>query len=319
METLLILTYTAICVLIFKVFKIPLNKWSIPTAVLGGVFLIGGLVFVMNYNHPYSEISRAYFVTVPIVPEVKGQVIEVPVKANQSLKEGDILLKLDATPFEAEVASLKAELVTARIDLDRAKKLTATDAVAQRALDVAQQRVDELTPELASAQWELDNTVVRAPSDGFVTQLTVRPGIMAVSMPLRPVMVFVPYENYHLIGWFHQNNILRLEPGSAAEVALDGIPGEVFSAEVSQVLPAMSQGQISASGSLMDGSAVTEPGRIGVVLKINDPEFEQYKEIMPAGVYGQAAIYSEHVEHVAIIRKILLRMSAWLNYIFPFH
>ena len=319
METLLILTYTAICVLIFKVFKIPLNKWSIPTAALGGVFLIGGLVFVMNYNHPYSEISRAYFVTVPIVPEVKGQVIEVPVKANQSLKEGDILLKLDATPFEAEVASLKAELVTARIDLDRAKKLTATDAVAQRALDVAQQRVDELTPELASAQWELDNTVVRAPSDGFVTQLTVRPGIMAVSMPLRPVMVFVPYENYHLIGWFHQNNILRLEPGSAAEVALDGIPGEVFSAEVSQVLPAMSQGQISASGSLMDGSAVTEPGRIGVVLKINDPEFEQYKEIMPAGVYGQAAIYSEHVEHVAIIRKILLRMSAWLNYIFPFH
>jgi len=112
---------------------------------------------------------------------------------------------------------------------------------------------------------------------------------------------------------------LRLEPGSAAEVALDGIPGEVFSAEVSQVLPAMSQGQISASGSLMDGSAVTEPGRIGVVLKINDPEFEQYKDLMPAGVYGQAAIYSEHVEHVAIIRKILLRMSAWLNYIFPFH
>ena len=39
MDLLLILTYTAICVGIFKIFKIPLNKWTVPTAVLGGVFI----------------------------------------------------------------------------------------------------------------------------------------------------------------------------------------------------------------------------------------------------------------------------------------
>jgi hypothetical protein len=38
MDLLIILTYTAICTVIFKVFKTPLNKWSVPTAVLGGVF-----------------------------------------------------------------------------------------------------------------------------------------------------------------------------------------------------------------------------------------------------------------------------------------
>ena len=70
MDLLLILTYTAICVVIFKVFKIPLNKWSVPTAVLGGAVLIGTLIFVMNYNHPYSEIAREYVVTTPIVPAV---------------------------------------------------------------------------------------------------------------------------------------------------------------------------------------------------------------------------------------------------------
>mgnify|MGYP003543978106 CR=1 FL=1 len=42
MDLLLILTYTAICVGIFKIFKIPLNKWTVPTAVLGGVFIIDG-------------------------------------------------------------------------------------------------------------------------------------------------------------------------------------------------------------------------------------------------------------------------------------
>jgi multidrug resistance efflux pump len=59
-------------------------------AVLGGVFLIGGLILLMNYNHPYSEISRQYFVTTPIVPNVNGQVIEVPVKGNQMLEKGDV-------------------------------------------------------------------------------------------------------------------------------------------------------------------------------------------------------------------------------------
>ena len=41
MDLLIILTYTAICVVIFKAFKIPLNKWSVPTAVLGGVIGLG--------------------------------------------------------------------------------------------------------------------------------------------------------------------------------------------------------------------------------------------------------------------------------------
>ena len=69
MDLLLILTYTAICIVVFKVFKIPLNKWTVPTAALGGVVLIGALILTMNYNHPYSEMSRQYFVTTPIVPK----------------------------------------------------------------------------------------------------------------------------------------------------------------------------------------------------------------------------------------------------------
>ena len=45
MELLLILTYTAICVAIFRIFRIPVNKWTLPTAVLGGIFLIGFILW----------------------------------------------------------------------------------------------------------------------------------------------------------------------------------------------------------------------------------------------------------------------------------
>lgn len=321
MDVLLVLTYTAICIVIFKIFKLPLNKWTVPTAVLGGVLLIGGLIITMNYNHPYSEISRTYFVTVPIVPQVSGQVIEVNDKANEILEKGDVLLRLDPVPFEAKVNELKASLKLAQDDLKRAKKLAKRDALALRELDKAQARVDELKPQLEDAQWKLDNTIVHAPARGFVTQVAVRPGVMAASLPLRPVMVFIPLEERIIVGWFRQNSLLRLKAGYEAEVAFDGVPGKVFSASVLEVLPAMAEGQLPASGTLLDGSTLQNrvPGRVAVKLKIDDPGFEPYIRQVPGGAYGQAAIYSDHMHHVAIMRKVLLRMASWMNYLFPFH
>ena len=82
MELLLILTYTAICVAVFKIFRIPVNKWTLPTAVLGGIFLIGAILLVMNYNHPFTKSARIYFTVTPIMPAVKGRVVEVPVQPN---------------------------------------------------------------------------------------------------------------------------------------------------------------------------------------------------------------------------------------------
>jgi multidrug resistance efflux pump len=273
----------------------------------------------MNYNHHYSEIGRDYFTTVPIVPEVTGQVVEVPVVANQLLQQGDVLLKLEAAPFEAKVASLKAQLKSANSDLARAKNLAAKGSISQRQLDLAQESVDNLTPKLTTAEWELDNTIVRAPSQGYVTQLFVRPGVMAASLPLRPVMVFVPLESHRMVGWFRQNSMLRLQVGYEAEVALDGIPGEVFSAKVVKVIPALAEGQVQACGSMMVLDAASRPGRIPVEVEIVDPDFAQYQDKIPGGTYGQVAIYSDHAHHVAVMRKILLRMAAWMNYIFPFH
>ena len=321
MELLLILTYVAICVGIFKLFRIPLNKWTVPTAFLGGVVLIGAILVLMNYNHPYSEISRSHFPTVPIVPEVTGQVIEVNARPNQIIEQGEPLLKLDPVPFEADVETLEASLLAAETDLERAKDLFASQSIAKRDLDLAQEQVDELTPQLEEARWMLENTVVRAPSRGFATQVTVRPGVMAAKLPLKPVMVFVPLEQRVFVAWFRQNSVLRLRPGNEAEVLFDGIPGKVFSAKIKQLLPAMAEGQLPASGALISGTTLTNimPGRVGVELEVTDPDFEPYEELMPLGTFGQAAVYSHHAHHLAMIRKILLRMSSWLSYIYPMH
>ncbi|MBK8970038.1 MAG: HlyD family secretion protein [Hahellaceae bacterium] len=319
MDLLLILTYTALCVFIFKVFRIPLNKWSVPTAVLGGVLLIGALIFTMNYNHPYSELSREYFVTTPIVAPVGGIVVEVPVQQGQTIEKGDVLFKVDPVPYQNRVASLKAQLKSAEMDLDRARQLMTKGAAARRDLDLAQAQVDRLKPELANALYDLERTTVTAPSRGRVAQLIARPGLMASTMPLRPLMVFVPQESHHLVAWFRQNSLLRLVPGDEAEVTFDGIPGEVFSATVLSVAPVIAEGQLQASGNLITATGNQIPGRIPVIINITDEKFAAYANQVPGGAFGQAAVYSEHFHHVAVMRKILLRMAAWMNYLFPFH
>ena len=298
MDLLLILTYTAICIVIFKVFKIPLNKWSVPTAALGGVVLIGMLILLMNYNHPYSESARQYFVTTPIVPNVTGQVIEVPVRANESL--------------QARVAAAQSEY-------ERTEKLYKANAGSKRDFDLAAGNLEDLRGQLAEAEYDLSQTTVRAPTKGYVTQLILRPGMRAASLPLRPVMVFVSAEDYALVGWFRQNSLLRLKQGYEAEVAFDGIPGTVFGGEVLRVLPALAEGQLQATGNLINPAAAPQPGRVPVIIKITDPRYAEYAGEVPGGSFAQAAIYSDHFHHVAIMRKILLRMAAWMNFLFPFH
>ena len=319
MDLLLILTYTAICIVIFKVFNIPLTKWTVPTAVLGGVVLIGTLIFVMNYNHPYSEIGREYFVTTPIVPAVSGTVVEVPVDPAVDLQQGDVLFKLDPIPFQNRVSSLTAQIVLAREDAERATTLLKSRNISQRDAEAAYTRLENLNGQLLTAEFELDMTVVRAPTDGYVAQMALRPGMRAVAAPLRPVMIFVHKESMYFIGWFRQNSMLRLTVGDEAEVAFDGIPGRVFAGKVAGVLPALKEGQLQASGTLINPLAAPYPGRIAVRIKITDPAFEEFRDKVPGGAYAQAAVYSEHFHHVAIMRKILLRMSSWMNYLFPFH
>jgi len=317
MDILLILTYTAICVFIFKVFKVPLNKWTVPTAVLGGVVLIGALLLVMNYNHPFSETVRQYYATTPIIPEVRGRVVEVPIEANQPIKKGDILYRIDPKPFEDELRGIEGEIAAARKDLERAQELFAKQAASERMLDQARAKVDELEAKLNDARFALEQTVVKAPSDGFVTQLILRPGMMALPLAMNPVMTFVHAEERIFYGWFRQNSVLRLAAGSAAEVTLDGIPGVIFPGEVIEVMPVIAEGQLKPGVDFLRYEQQKNPGRVAVSIKVTDPSLDRYQ--LPGGLFGQAALYTDHFQHVGILRKVLLRMAAWMNYVFPLH
>jgi multidrug resistance efflux pump len=175
--------------------------------------------------------------------------------------------------------------------------------------------VARLRAELADAEFNLDQTVTRAPDAGFVTQVALRPGVYVVPAPLRPAMVFVNTKtgNDALTAAFQQNSLQRVKAGDEAEVAFDAVPGRVFKGKVRLVLDAIAAGQIQASGALTDLGARTEGGRALAVIDVED-DMSSYQ--IPLGSAAQVAVYTKHFEHLALLRKILLRMRSWENYIF---
>ncbi len=204
----------------------------------------------------------------------------------------------------------EAALERAEADLERAQ------IAFEAGIDGENPDVARLQAELEKARYDLERTVVRAPTSGYVSQLLLRPGMMAAALPLRPVMVFVHDEQASIYAAFRQNSALRLRAGFEAEIVFPSIPGRVFKGEVVQVLPNLGEGQLQTSGNLVGTERFQSIGRIPVQIEISDDlaEFE-----LPTGSRAQVAIYSDHFTHVAVMRRILLRMSSWQNYLYLDH
>ena len=359
MDLLIILTYAAFAFGAFKLFKIPVNGFSLLTAALGGIAILAALLLGMNYNHPFSSEARFYFNTTPIVPGVSGVVIEVPVKSGTMLKAGDVLFRIDPTPFENAVKAKEAALAdalqttkqlreasdsaqkkleSALADRDgakdifeRSKKLLETGVIAQVQFERAKNTYNAAEATAQSARAEANRALLEAEAvvkgvntdvarlqsdldtDGTVQQNFLRRGMFAASMPLRPVMIFLHNEPPKFTAAFLQNSAQRIEEGSEAEFILPAVPGRFFKGKVSAVGAFIAQGQLQPSGNLIDPEQIKGEGRILVRI---DPEEGISKYLIVPGSSAQVAIYTHHMHHLAILRKVLLRMKSWTNYLF---
>ncbi|EIM30823.1 multidrug resistance efflux pump [Microvirga lotononidis] len=110
------------------------------------------------------------------MPEVAGEVVDVPVAANTPVKAGDVLFRIDPTTYQAQVQTIEAQLKFAELRRSQFSELQSRDS--GRAFDVQQREseVEQLRAELEGARWNLDKTTVRAPADGYVTKLALRKG-----------------------------------------------------------------------------------------------------------------------------------------------
>ena len=108
-----------------------------------------------------------------------------------------------------------------------------------------------------------------------------------------------------------------MEPGNEAEIALSTYPGRVIKAKVDSIVWAQGQGQLPLTGTLPQLGTLPMPeGRFAVKLVLDEREKDVF---LAAGARGIGAIYTHHLAPIHIIRKVLLRVSSYLNWIIIKH
>lgn len=299
------------CLVKFRLVRFNLF-WKIsPVLVL--LLLLIGLFIPMNWGAPQGS-ALVVRNSVAIVPDVAGEVIEVPVLANTPLKAGDVLFKIDAVPYQSKLDALKAQLALGQLRVSETTDLRARGAGRAYDAEQAQAEVEQLQAEIVEAQWNLDKTIVRAPADGYVTNLALRKGARVSSIPLAPVMAFIDTAETIIGVEVPQIDARYVEAGQPVEITFKYLPGKVYEGRVESVLQAVASGQTQTSGSAVTSKAI-ESLPLVVRVRLDDGALA---DRLPAGTTGTAAIYTEHVKAAHFIRKVLLRQIAITNYINPF-
>jgi multidrug resistance efflux pump len=321
MIVFLTLCYIGVLFLLVKVKVITLNLWWKLSPIAWVVLLLIAFFIPMQWGAPtgvvnmYQEVQR-------VIPQVSGEVIEVPVKPLVPVSKGEVLFRIDPRPFEYQVAGLEAQLELAQINLKRAQKLKKTDFAAQVTIDQYQAEVGLLESQLNDARYDLEKTEVRAPANGYAVGVTLTVGQRVTSHSQAGWIAFVNQDKSTLALGIPQGYARYIEEGQSAEVTFKILPGKIFTATVEKIAPATPAAQLDPSGAIpMAPTAQDVPQPLAIILKLEEGAFEGAGlsplsiAQTPGGAFGNGAIYTESSAMSHIIRKVMLRMTAWINYI----
>lgn len=257
------------------------------------------------------------------VPQLKSSLDQ----ASAGVEKANVQLNLAKADFERQTELFEKKVI-AQAALDRSERnLQSAEqgvAGAQAAEDRARlayqsnigsenTAVAQVRQQLALARYNVEESIVRAPCDGYATNIQLVPG--AVVSAAASVMPFVCDRDENNLGVvvasFMQGPYLRINEGDYAEVAFPMYPGRVFPGKVLTTIDLASEGQLSASG-LYPGSNAPGTARFAVRIKLDDAD----KLRLPAGTQGNAAVYTGDVQIAGVIRMALMRMTSWTNYLF---
>lgn len=182
---------------------------------------------------PWTRDARVEADVVTIAPDVSGFVQEIRVHDDQFVHRGDVLFVLDPARYQLALATAEATVATQRATLamqarmagrmDRLNNLAASDQQRENArftAEAAEGAYRAAQAQLETARLDLVRTVVRAPVNGYITNLTLVPGQYA-SVGTR-TMALIDADSFHVRGYFEETKIPFLHPGQRATIRLMG-------------------------------------------------------------------------------------------------
>ncbi|MHC4216946.1 MAG: HlyD family secretion protein [Planctomycetota bacterium] len=274
------------------------------------------------YQDSVNQLEAALAQAEQAVPQLKAAWDQAVAAREQAVAEQDLAdvdYNMTLKTFERQAAT--------EIELDRARARRDAAAAAVRRAQAAEQQarlvyeseiggvnttVAQTRAQLDLAKFYLEECTVYAPADGFVTQLFLVPGAVTSTFEGASVMSFVYSEELKILANFRTNAFRHMRAGDSAEVLFDTIPGLIFNAEVVDIVPATGSGALTPGGSLLTTEEWSGSDLVAVRIQLTDDGPDRQ---VPVGTPCTVAVYAEGAKPIRVVRKVMLRMQAWIAYL----
>ncbi|MFS2157627.1 efflux RND transporter periplasmic adaptor subunit [Pseudomonas sp. Pseusp122] len=212
--------------------------------VLALAIWIGRLLWIQYMETPWTRDGRVRADIINVAADVTGTVVDVPVRDNQQVHKGDLLMQIDPEHYqlavkkaEAQVASRKATWEMRKLNASRRANMdnmvisTENRDDASNMATSAQADYQLAQAELEAAQLDLKRTKVLSAVDGYVTNLNVHKGDYARIGEAK--MAVVDMNSFWVYGFFEETKLPHVRVGDPADMQM--MSGELVKGHVESI------------------------------------------------------------------------------------
>jgi RND family efflux transporter MFP subunit len=212
--------------------------------VFGLALWLGRVLWVSYMDTPWTRDGRVRADIINVAADVSGYVVAVPVKDNQQVRKGDLLIQVDPAHYQVAVDQARAQVAARKADWNmrrlNAKRRADLDAMviskenqedASSVADAAEAAYHQAQAALAAAELNLARTRVVAQVDGYVTNLNVHAGDYAKAGDAK--MAVVDEHSFWVYGFFEENKLPHVHVGDVAELQM--MSGETLKGHVESI------------------------------------------------------------------------------------
>jgi len=298
------LYFVLVYLVFFKFRWLPLNTTTKTLIVGVGVFIFLSVITALRVYTPATAQAAITTRIVQIAPQVSGRINEVLINRSVIVEAGTVLFTIDPTAYQARVDGLEALLALSKLRLQQFKELAEADAGSQFQYQQTEAETRQIEAQLAGARFDLENTMVRAPSRGMVPRLLLKEG--AQVSPAQAVMAFLDTSELMVGGLFQQVALQNVKIGDRATINFPALPGQVFETKVTKIPKAIGDVQFLASGQLPVVAQTQTTVLYPIYVALPD-DFPDHMEKV-----GLAALIYVHTENAGPI-SIVARAIQWIS------
>ena len=166
------------------------------------------------------------------------------------------------------------------------------------------------------AELDLKHTITYASSRGIITDLRTDVGQYANAGS--PVMTFISIHDIWINAEFTENNLGHMKTGSAVELVIDSIPGQVFSGQVRSIGLGVAVGQESPPGTLptIDNNRdwLRQSQRFPVIIAFDVEQSDSLRQFIRIGGQVEVIAFTEGHGFLNSIAKLYIRVMSWFSY-----